>query len=118
MITNDFYHPSGNPFFYNGKPYASLAAWIVATGGDTHSSAANPLLHGSTDFRLNIGSPAIGAGVNLGSSYEMALNPDVSTWFPGIVNQNSYGTGWAIGAYVFNPQPLPPSNLRSVVVGF
>jgi hypothetical protein len=114
---NDFYHTSGNSFSYNGTPYITLEAWRVATKGDMHSMSANPLLLGRSDFRLDVSSPAIDAGVNLGPNYQMALNPDVSTWFPGEVNRNNYGTGWAIGAYVYDPsRPLPPTNLRATPV--
>jgi hypothetical protein len=47
-------------------------------------------------------SPMIDAGVNLGSAYQMGLAA-TSSWPGGVslLNQNSSGSGWEIGAYVF-----------------
>jgi len=46
------------------------------------------------DFRPTVNSPVRDAGVNLGAEYEYDLMG---------INQNSYGTGWEIGAYAFVP---------------
>jgi len=44
------------------------------------------------DFRPTKNSPVVDAGQNLGTSYEFDING---------VNQNSYGSGWEIGAHVY-----------------
>ena len=47
-------------------PPARLAQWRAETGFDKHSRWADPLFVDSDkgDFRLKLGSPAIGAGLN------------------------------------------------------
>lgn len=69
-----------------------------------------------SDFRLQVGSPAIDAGANLGTNYQNGFDPSDTIWPPSILNQNTYGLGWEIGAYVYtsntdNP-PRPPQGLR------
>jgi len=115
---DDYYHPSGNPFSYNGTAYASLSAWQTATGGDAHSIATNPLLTSSSNLTLGARSPAINAGENSGSSYALALSPVSPTWPFSEVNQNNYGTGREMGAFVFAQQvpPAPPTSLSATVV--
>jgi hypothetical protein len=80
---------------YDGRPatrgYKTLAAWKASPGNpDSGSLNSDPLLvdpaHG--DFRLQAGSPAIGAGIDLGASYQNAYN---GTQTPG---------AWCIGAMV------------------
>ena len=44
------------------------------------------------DFRPTENSPVVDAGQNLGAAYELDING---------VNQNSYGSGWEIGAHVY-----------------
>jgi len=50
--------------------------------------------------------------VNLGSTYQMALTPP-STWPNGValLNQNSAGSGWEIGAYVYPANAAAPTLL-------
>jgi len=56
--------------------YATLAAW-QATGYDTHSSASDPLWVNPTgnDFGLQVGSPAIDTGDNVGFAEDFEGNP-------------------------------------------
>jgi hypothetical protein len=63
---------------------------------------------GGLDFRPAAGSPVVGAGQNLGAAYAVDING---------VNQNSYGSGWEIGAHAYmgysmygqtNPPAGPP----------
>jgi hypothetical protein len=62
---NCFYSVTGNAtlFRFNNTNYTTLALW-QATGRDTHSTNANPLL--TSDYKLKFGSPAIGAGIDVG----------------------------------------------------
>ena len=50
--------------------------------------------NGSVDFRPTANSPVVDAGMNLGAAYAIDING---------VNQNSYGSGWEIGAHVYIP---------------
>jgi len=58
-------------------------------------------LPGSLDFTLQTGSPAIGAGADLGNSLLYGLDP-TSTWTDNVkpLDQDDYGD-WEIGAYVY-----------------
>ena len=47
---------------------------------------------GGLDFRPNKNSPVVDAGENLGTAYELDING---------VNQNNFGSGWEIGAHLF-----------------
>lgn len=46
--------------------YDDLAEWQAASGRDASSLYADPIFIGAADFRLSAGSPAIGAGVDVG----------------------------------------------------
>ncbi len=81
----------------------SLVNWL--TSGTQKSGTAGNFYYkfpatsaygakGGLDFRPTAGSPVVDAGQNLGAAYEIDLNG---------VNQNSYGTGWEIGAHVYVP---------------
>ena len=61
----------------------------------------------AAQFWLQSGSPAIDAGTNLGSPYNIGLLP-ASSWPNSVLtgDQNSYGTGWEIGAYIFTGQTV------------
>jgi hypothetical protein len=85
------------------------------------------------DLTLQSSSPAIDAGLNLGATYQLGLAPG-SVWTSAVstLNQNNYGAGWEIGAYVYiapnqapviqsspwanpNPVTLPSTTLVSVL---
>src|ERR1019366_2895279 len=87
---------------YNGVDY-TWSAWKTA-GFDTHGVNANPNFSNVATgyFTLLSTSPAINVGANLGATYQYGLSPS-SVW-PSAVstfNQNSYGSGWDMGAFVF-----------------
>jgi len=46
------------------------------------------------DFRPTASSPVVDAGQNLGTAYQIDING---------INQNSYGSGWEIGAHAYIP---------------
>jgi len=107
---NDF-GPDATNFIQWGAStyYSTLAAWQAASG-QTNNLNANPLFVSTStpNFALTSSSPAIDAGLNLGSTYQLALASS-STWPSGVVtlNQNSYGSGWDIGAYVYTQTSTP-----------
>ena len=101
---------------YQGTGY-TFATW-KGLGFDAHGVSADPKFTkpGSGDFTLQSGSPAVDAGTNLGATYQFGLDPRTS--FPwGTLNQNSQGSGWEIGAFVFVQQipPAPPTSLSVTV---
>jgi hypothetical protein len=53
------------------------------------------------DFRPTANSPVRDAGINLGAEYQYDLLG---------INQNSYGTGWEIGAYAYVPGSFSATN--------
>jgi hypothetical protein len=74
----------------------SLVNWLLGgtqkTGTDGnyyYKSAATSM---ELDFRPTENSPVVNAGQNLGTAYELDING---------VNQNTYGSGWEIGAHVY-----------------
>jgi parallel beta-helix repeat protein len=109
---NDFGPQAANFIEWAGGVYESTyATWETATGncgttGCSHSVEADPQFvnASSSQFWLASGSPAIDAGLNLGSPYNIALMPG-GTWPNSIVtgDQNAYGSGWEIGAFVYLP---------------
>jgi hypothetical protein len=84
----------------------NFANYKTASSQDAKSLNSNPSFTNTSanNFTLASGSPAIGAGTNLGSTYQMGLAPS-SSWPSSVstLNQNSYGFGWEIGAFVFVP---------------
>jgi hypothetical protein len=74
----------------------SLVNWLlsgtqeIGTDGDYYY--AFPATSMTLDFRPTKSSPVVDAGQNLGSAYALDING---------VNQNSYGSGWEIGAHVY-----------------
>jgi hypothetical protein len=100
---NDYFSASGTPFSWGGTAY-TFANWKTNSGQDAHALNSDPKLLNAPggSFSLLVGSPAIDAGVNLGSTYQQELAPS-SSWPGGVAlgNQNSFGPGWEMGAYVF-----------------
>jgi hypothetical protein len=108
-----------------GVHYSTYSSWETATGncgtvGCSHSVQSAPTFANASagQFWLTSGSPGIDAGLNLGSPYNMGLMAG-STWPNSVVigDQNAYGSGWEVGAFVYVPvAPDPPSNLHVVSV--
>jgi hypothetical protein len=74
----------------------SLVNWLLGgtqeTGTDGNYYYKSPATNMTLDFRPTKNSPVVDAGQNLGTAYEIDING---------VNQNSYGSGWEIGAHVY-----------------
>jgi hypothetical protein len=62
------------------------------TGTDGNYYYKRPATSMTLDFRPTKNSPVVDAGENLGTAYALDING---------VNQNSYGSGWEIGAHVY-----------------
>ena len=84
-----------NCFYNNGTDISG----VTETGG---SVFADPLFTDAANhvYTLKPGSPCINVGVDLGSDYDDAINPD-STWPSGVltIDQDIFKK-WEIGAYV------------------
>jgi hypothetical protein len=114
---NIYFSASGTPFNWGGTAY-NLANWQTNSSQDAHSFSSDPgLTNGSAlsstgNYALLAISPAINAGVNLGTTYQMALSPS-SSWPAGVslLNQNSVGSGWEIGGYVYPANGAAPTLL-------
>ena len=120
-LYNDF-GPAATDFINWGGAgeQSTYAAWETAAGncgtvGCSHSVQANPQFVNAAggNFTLSSTSPAINAGTNLGSTYEMGLDPGSSfSWT--LVNQNLYGN-WEVGSFVY-VLPVALLNLRVLSV--
>ena len=113
----DIFSPTSASIKWLGTSY-TLANFVVAFPTFfTHSVQADPKFTNAADLSLQAGSPAINSGLNLGSAYQLGLNP-ASSWPSAIstVNQNSYGSGWEMGAFVFlTAAPNAPTNLTGTI---
>jgi hypothetical protein len=71
MDYNVYYDSATNPtWVWKNKTYTGLGSFSAGTGQDTHSRYADPLFANLAgfDFHLPAGSPAVGAGTNLGAA--------------------------------------------------
>ena len=95
-------------FWYNGMEY-NFTNWKTQLGGcpnngnDCSSSQSDPKFTSSIDLTMQSDSPCIDTGEDLGATYDDALDPD-SSWTSSVstLDQDDYGDGWEIGAYVYN----------------
>jgi parallel beta-helix repeat protein len=107
---NDF-GPNATNFIQWGAStyYSTLASW-QASSTQANNLNANPLFISTStnNFALVSSSPLIDAGSNLGTNYDLDLN-SASTWPANIItdNQNSFGAGWDLGAYVYTQTSAP-----------
>ncbi len=115
----DDFGPQASSFIQwgSGVYYSTYSSWEVAAGncgstGCSHSVETTPLFVSTStnNFALAPSSPGIDAGLNLGSTYQYGLDP-ASAWPSNVIldNQNNYGLGWDIGAYVYTQTSLPQS---------
>lgn len=90
--------------FTNNGFYSNASGNYNGISGGTGDVLGNPFLANVSggNLRISKNSPWIDAGANLGTTYQLGL--DSHSVFPfGTANQNSYGSGWDIGAFVFRP---------------
>jgi hypothetical protein len=88
----------------NLTPYYQFGPGCVVSANITHTGPSfvqrNPT--NWPDFRLQSGSPCVNAGDNsIGSAYQNGLDPTSTAWPPSTLNQNNYGRGYEIGAFVY-----------------
>src|SRR5579863_3142474 len=73
-----------------------LVNWLLSgtqeVGTDGNYYYKFPATSMTLDFRPTVDSPVVDAGENLGTAYQIDING---------LNQNSYGSGWEIGAHAF-----------------
>jgi hypothetical protein len=74
---------------------------VVPSGYVPGSYYVCPSSGTEADFRPTVNSPVRGAGINLGAEYQYDLLG---------INQNSYGSGWEIGAYAYVPESFSATN--------
>lgn len=119
---NLFYDSSGLILLNGDSTYKSLATFQAAvTPQESAALNSDPLFVNASagNFTLLAASPAIHAGSNLGSPYNLGLLSS-SSWPSSFVigDQNTYGTAWEIGAFIFptaHTLPAAPSGLTSRV---
>jgi hypothetical protein len=92
-----------------GSTAYTFGNWQTVTHRDADSLNAVPLFANALagQLWLTTGSPCIGSGADLGSPYNMGLLP-TSSWPNSVltVDQDNYGTGWEIGAFVFTGETV------------
>jgi len=101
--------PSGTGDVIGIPQLQKTMGWRSMKGGDLKAS----------DFALQPTSPLIDKGTTLGAQFRNILECDKSVWTSQImlIDQDSQGSGWEIGAdiHVANPTALdPPSDLKIV----
>jgi hypothetical protein len=63
---NVLYNPSGNVGELETVGYTTIAQWRTASGEDAHSISSDPVFVSTSDFHLQVTSPAIGKAANTG----------------------------------------------------
>jgi hypothetical protein len=112
---NDWYNlGGGTAMTYNNSGYSTVAAYVNATGFDTHSITSNPKLSGT--YQPQAGSPAIQAGTNLTNICTGQPNPGLGALcYDAAGNARPASGPWDIGAYQYTVNITnTPSNLTVV----
>jgi len=119
-VTNNLYYNANhsNRVNWKGTVYDNTeqVAWISA--GHTRAVFGYPAMDNpsNSNFTLQIGSPCIDVGVNLGATYDKSWNP--SSMPPNTIStldRDGYGSGWDIGAFEYqeeNQSVGSPDNLK------
>ena len=85
ILSNNIYYSANSQLWYHNGNYTGLLSTWQGYAGDANSLTSNPLFISASDFHLQLGSPAINAGVNWGQTRD----------YNGI---NKQGSAWDIGA--------------------
>ena len=101
---NIWYNNDRFGIIQDGQQFQNLSDWQSYSGKDKNSFSENPMFADplNADFTLKTGSPAIDKGEKLDTMYANGLHPQ-SKWPHSVdhLDQNQYGDGWEIGAYVY-----------------
>jgi hypothetical protein len=103
---------------YRGSDNLTVSQWeSAASNGDiiTGNMAVDPGLASPTSGQFwpdELSDPIVDAGINLGDDYDNGLNPS-SSWPDNIstLDQDNYGTGWEIGAYVYKEAAIEEAQI-------
>ena len=109
LLDNLYYHTvesgdAGNIFLDEGT--ARTLAWIQANySEDAGAEDDNPdFVNPASDWTLQVGSPGIDTGTDLGATYDDGIDPS-SSLPPSTVDtldQDLHGDGWEKGAFIYN----------------
>jgi len=109
------YVSEGDPISYGGSTrtweYWQETLSFDTNGGNTDPGYTNP----PTNLSLVEGANVIDQGVDLGDTYTNGLNPNAS-WPLSVstLNQDSYGVGWEVGAYVYPTGEVEPGRVGTI----
>lgn len=105
--SNNFGVESSGFIRWGSIEFNSYRGWESEYGMESFSVVGDPLLFGSSPSTLYLTaeSPCIDAGANLGWEHGTAL-VDVSRWTTDVAlsHQENHGSGWELGAYVYDPR--------------
>ena len=116
---NLWYNTSGEPFaVIETTEYHSddQAGYKTATTWDDTGLWEDPVfVSDGDDLTLQVTSPCIGAGTDIGNGLLYGLDP-TSTWPDNVkpVDQDLYGD-WEIGAYVYDEDVTPPTFVSATI---
>ena len=101
---NNFGQESPGFIGWSWTNHGTYASWQNHYGRPTYSVPGDPEFKGTSwnNLTLEPTSPCRNTGMNLGTEFAQVLS-ELSTWPSGIItaNQNSYDSGWEVGAYAF-----------------
>lgn len=85
---------------------------------DTYNPFDLDIYSEALDFKIDavVAAELINSGVDLGTDSQLGWDSNATTWPISTINQNLYGSGWDVGAFVYNeglaptPTPTPTSS--------
>jgi parallel beta-helix repeat protein len=96
ITNNDWYRASGNWYFFNATPGATLNTWNAVNAMIGTDINADPTFVSTSDFRLQAASTAIGAGVSVSltrdyGGYSVSGTPDMGAFEYGAPTRQALG---------------------------